>query len=145
MSETAPKAAGEIAGTYLKGTTYRVYRYVAKQGAPVGISQVQKGLGLSSPSVAQYHIKKLLQLGLVREEDGGYVTDRMVLENIVRFRRMSIPVQTAYVAFFGATLLILIVFLRPAIVNSTYSFALIVNIAAIVVSVYEAVKTMRRF
>lgn len=134
----------EISNTYLKGTTYRVYRYLLRQGKPVGISDVQKGLGLSSPSVSQYHIRKLLQLGLLREEGDGYVVDRVVLENVVRIRRMSIPVQTAYVAFFGATLIILLGFLRPAAISSVYSFALVVNVAAVCVSLYEALKTIRR-
>ena len=115
-----------------------------KQGTPLGISDVQKGLGLSSPSVAQYHIRKLLQLGLIREEQAGYVVDRVVFENIIRIRRFSIPVQTAYVAFFSVTLLILLVFLRPAAMTSVYFFALVINAAALAVSAYEAGKTLKR-
>jgi len=115
-----------------------------KQGAPVGISEVQKGMGLSSPSVAQYHLRKLVRLGLVKEEQGGYVVDKVTLENVIRIRRVSIPVQTAYVAFFGVTLFILLVFLRPATINSLYFFAVVVNISAIAVSLYEAGKTLKR-
>lgn len=139
-----PDDVDETPETYLKGTTYRVYRYMVKQGHPVRISEVQKALGLSSPSVAQYHIRKLLRLGLIREEQEGYAIDKMVLENVVRFRRVSIPVQTAYVAFFVVTLLILILFLRPATISSVYFFALVVNGVALCVSLYEMAKTLRR-
>jgi len=45
----------------LKGTTLRVYRLIYRQGRPMGVHDVQRGLQLSSPSVAQYHIKKLLE------------------------------------------------------------------------------------
>ena len=129
---------------YLKGTAYRVYRYMLKQREPVGISQVQKALGLSSSSVSEYHIKKLLDMGLVREDQGGYVVDKVVLDNIVRIRMISIPVQTGYVIFFGVTLLFLLLFLRPDTINSLYFFAIVVNGSALAVSSYEAVKTFRR-
>jgi predicted DNA-binding transcriptional regulator len=128
----------------LKGTTLRVYRYMLKNGKPLGITDIQKALGLSSPSVAQYHIQKLLRLGLVREEQPGYVVDKVVFENVIRIRRVSIPIQTAYVAFFGAALFILLVFLRPATIDSVYFFALVVNLAALAIALYETVKTRRR-
>jgi len=115
-----------------------------KSSRPVGISEVQKGLGLSSPSVAQYHIKKLVDLGLVREKQEGYVIDKVVLENIIRIRSFSIPVQTAYVAFFLGTLAILLAFLRPASITSVYFFAVAINVSALVVTVYEALKTIKR-
>src|SRR6266480_5099813 len=114
--------SGDVSDAALKGTTYKVYRYIARQSQPVGISDIQKGLGLSSPSVSDYHIRKLLQLSLIREEQGGYVIERMVLQNIVMIGRMSFPVQTGYVAFFGVALLIMFVFLRPVTITSSYEF-----------------------
>ncbi len=36
----------------LKGTTLKVYRFIYRQGKPMGIHDVQRGLTLSSPSVA---------------------------------------------------------------------------------------------
>jgi predicted DNA-binding transcriptional regulator len=135
---------GDVSDANLKGTTYRVYKYILKQGKPLGISDVQKGLGLSSPSVSQYHIRKLLSLGLIREEQGGYVIDKMVLENVIRIKRISIPMQTAYVAFFGIALFILLVFLRPSTINSVYFFAVVTNVVALGVSLYEVRKTLKR-
>jgi predicted DNA-binding transcriptional regulator len=144
MAEAPPKGADDIVDSELRGTTYRVYRYMLKRGKPLGISEIQKGLGLSSPSVSQYHIKKLLRLGLIREEEAGYVVDKVVIENIIRIRRVSIPVQAAYVAFFAATLVVLVALLRPAVMTSLYFFALVVNCAALGASLFEAVKTLRR-
>ena len=144
MAETPPKDAVETPDLRLNGTTYRLYRFILRQRKPIGVSDAQRGLGLSSPSVAQYHIRKLLSLGLIREEQAGYVVDKVVVENVIRIRRVSIPLQTAYVAFFGVGLLILLVFLRPAQVNSVYFFAVVINTAALAVSIYEAAKTFRR-
>jgi hypothetical protein len=137
------REAGERYDPYLKGTTYRVYRHMLKQRKPVGISEVRNALGLSSTSVSEYHIRKLLRLGLIREEQQGYVIDIVVLENIIRFRRISIPVQTAYVSFFGVTLLLML-FLEPAEINSAFLLAVVVNTTALGVSLYEMTKTLRR-
>lgn len=144
MPDSSSNDVGESSDTRLSGTTYKVYRYLLKQNAPVGISELQKGMGLSSPSVAQYHIRKLLKLGLVKEEQGGYMVDKVVLESVIRIRRMSIPVQTAYIAFFGVTLCILLVLLRPEAIGSLYFFAVIINLAALTISVLETRKTLKR-
>src|SRR5712691_10426798 len=104
MPEKPPEAPGGKYDPYLKGTTYRIYRHLLRQRRQVGISDIQKALRFSSPSVAEYHIGKLLNMGLVREEQGGYIIDKVVFENVIRIRRVSIPVQTAYVLFFVVTL-----------------------------------------
>ena len=135
-------ASGEEVEDYiLKGTTLRVYRCLYRNGSPMGVHEVQRALGLSSPSVAEYHIKKLTRAGLVHEREGGYVVDRVVFENLIRIRRTVIPFQTAYVAFFLSTLVVLLAFLRPPVVTSLYFFALVVDVGGIVITAYEAYKT----
>lgn len=83
-------------------------------------------------------------MGLIREEQEGYVVDKVVVDNIIRIRRFSIPVQVGYVIFFGFLLGFLLILLRPSTINSLYFFALVVNVSALGISVYEVVKTMRR-
>lgn len=128
----------------LHGTTYLVYRYLVKRRSPAGISQVQKDLGLSSSSVSEYHLKKLLELGLIRQRKKGYEVDKVVLRDIVRIRSVSIPIQTSYIAFFVSSLMIMILFFRPAMFNSLYFFALATNCCALAISIYETVKTLKR-
>lgn len=70
--------------------------------------------------------------------------DKVVLDNIIRIRRISIPIQTAYVTFFAATLIILVLFLRPRIIDSVFFFALVINACALAIFIFEAVKTFRR-
>jgi predicted DNA-binding transcriptional regulator len=115
----------------LGGTTLRVYRFLYRQAKPLGVHDIQRGLGLSSFSVAQYHIKKLIADGLVREESGGYVVDRIVFENMIRIRRAVIPIQLGYSAFFSTTLFLLLTVFRPYSITGSYIFSLIVNIAAL--------------
>lgn len=115
-----------------------------KVGKPVGIHELQRGLGLSSPSLALYHINKLVQAGLIREQDNGYLVDKIVFANMIRIKRTLIPFQTTYTVFFAVTLMILLTYLRPLEVTSTYVFALVVNSVAIATSLYEVIRALRK-
>lgn len=53
----------------LKGNTLRVYVYALKRKR-VGVREVQRSLRLSNPSLAQYHLNKLKELALLKEEGG---------------------------------------------------------------------------
>jgi hypothetical protein len=125
----------------LQGTTLRVYRFLFKQGKPVRIHDIQKVLNLSSPSVAQYHVAKLLRAELIRETEEGYVVDRVVLGNLVRVRRMVLPYQITYTVFFAVALVVLILVLRPAgPPTSAYVFSVIVIFIGFAISLFESVK-----
>ena len=127
----------------LTGTTYRVYRYLFKAGVPIGVYDIQRALNLSSPSVAQYHVKKLLQMGLIKEESQGYVLDKIVFDNIIRIRRIAIPTQVGYVAFFAVILGALLT-LRPSVLSSVYFIAIISSATALLIFVQQAIRTLRR-
>lgn len=96
---------------------------------------------MSSPSVAQYHVKKLLQAGLIKEDQGGYVVDRNVFENVIRIRRSIIPVQVAYSAFFATLLVTLFLLFRPWFGTSLFVFSLVAIASAIVLFGYQAFKS----
>jgi len=127
----------------LKGTTLRVYRFLFRLGQPASIRDVQRGLGLSSPSVAEYHLKKLVQSGLVREGDDGYVVDRMVWQNMIRMRRTIIPFQAVYSLFFAAALVVMVVVFRNQVTQG-YLFGLAIIGVGLGLSVYETFRAFRR-
>jgi hypothetical protein len=85
----------------------------------------------------------LLKLG-VREEQNGFVVDRVVLENVIRIRRTSFPIQSGYVAFFSVMLLVMLFFFRPDPTTSLYFLAVLIDASALGVSSYEMIKTLRR-
>lgn len=140
------KAEDSTSGTaVLSGTTLRVYRFLYREAKPLNIHDVQRGLGLSSASVAQYHLRKLVQAGLVKEQDEGYVVDKMVFENMIRIRRAVIPFQITYAVFFATLLAVLLIFLRNSSdVNSVFAFALAVTVSALVLFSFEALRTLKR-
>ena len=127
----------------LEGTTRKVFRYIYRQSSPVGIHDIQRGLDLSSPSVAYYHVNKLLKAGLLKEEGEGYLANKSVFENMIRIRKTALPLQTAYAVFFLAAFLILMTALRPAILNSAYFFATAVVFISFCVTSFEAYKVSR--
>lgn len=125
----------------LKGLTLKVYRFILKNDKPVGIREVQRALRLSSPTLALYHMNKLEEAGFIKKELGGYVADRIVLENFVRLRRILIPRQFFYTMFFITSFVFLVMFLRPPILTRDYIFSLGVVSVAAGTSVYETIKT----
>lgn len=130
---------GDGDAAMLRGTTLSVYRFVFREGRPVGPHDVQRGLGLSSASVASYHLAKLLEAGLIDEAaEGGYVVDRRVFENMIRVRRLLIPAQMSYVAFFATVIALLVTVLRPPVLYPAYYFSLAGLLGGLALSVLEA-------
>jgi DNA-binding transcriptional ArsR family regulator len=127
----------------LRGKTLKVYRHVLKVGKPIRLVDVQRDLGFSSASLAQYHLKKLEEMGLVREDQEGYVIDRVAFQQVFRVRRRLIPFQLAYVLFFSLTLVTMIFLLQGATLTSFDVVALGANAAALIVAVYEAYRVLR--
>lgn len=115
-----------------------------KAGKPLGIHELQRDLGLSSPSVASYHIKKLMEQGLVKEQEGGFVVDRVLFENMIRIRSSVIPFQTMYTVFFASTLVIMLTIFFPSSITAPYLFAVFVNVAALGFFLYETIKVLGR-
>lgn len=127
----------------LRGTTLKVYRYLFKLGEPAGIRDIQRALGLSSSSVAEYHVKKLLQSGLIKEDHEGYAVDRIVWQNMVRMRRTVIPFQAFFVVLFAASVIVLLTVLRnnPA---EGYLFGLTLALISLGLSLYETFRSVRQ-
>jgi hypothetical protein len=85
------------------GRTWDVYLCILTSNGPVGVREIWRALGLSSPSLAQYHVNKLIDLNLIETDfDGKYrINDRESIEALRSFlmlRGMLIPRLTVYAA-----------------------------------------------
>jgi len=125
----------------LTGNTAEVYRYTVKMRKPVGAREVQKALNLSSPRLAAYHLEKLEKAGLVKQTPEGFIVDRFVLENFVRFYRLLIPKYFLYFAFFATAMVFQITFFAPYGITGEYVFATGVLAAATTYFGYETIAT----
>lgn len=128
----------------LYGTTLRVYRFLFRQGKPMGVHEVQRGVGLQAASSAHYHLRKLVESGLVKEEGSGYFVDRVVFEDMVRIGSSLVPVQAALAAFFATVFFFLLTVLRPQQVNSVWALATVTNCISLVVFSLQTVVAFRR-
>jgi len=94
----------------LKGKTLLIYWYLLQQPThTVGVRQVQRALGFSSPSIAVHHLGKLEDLGLVRKKGTGeFVLEEEVKVGILRFftrmGRFLVPRYLFYSVLFSTML-----------------------------------------
>lgn len=92
----------------LQGRTLQVYLYLQRKREPSGIREVQRDLGLSSPSVAEYQVEKLVEMGLASRDGHGRVscTGNKVrvkaLSPYVSFGRFMVPRLAFYATVFSA-------------------------------------------
>lgn len=137
-----PTGEDEAAADILRGTTWRVYKFVVRVGRPVGIREVQRGLKLSSPTLASYHLTKLEHAGFVKPEAGGYTADRLVLRNLIRFGRMLVPKYFFYLIFFASAIAFQVAVFKPPQLTASYLFQLSVLFSAMGFFLYETLKTL---
>ncbi len=101
----------------LAPTALRIYRYMVLRGGWVGVRELQRALGLSSPGLVAYHLARLVEEGLVERGEGGkyrvkaYVSVG-VLREFVRLGRLVVPRYAFYATFIGV-LTLLYAFLYP--------------------------------
>jgi DNA-binding transcriptional ArsR family regulator len=136
--------AAEEPKDVLKGTTLEVYRFLLKSSKPVGIRELQRALNLSSPSVANYHLSKLEDAGLLKKQDGAYTVFKYLLENSIKISRFLIPRYFFYSVFAIAVLAIELTLMRPAIITREYAFFMASTAIFVFFFCYETAKTWRR-
>lgn len=130
----------------LHGNTLRVYLYILKfRGDSVGIRQVQRALGFSSPTLAVHHLEKLRDLGLVAKESAEYRLIQEVKVGVFRqFVRMGdifVPRQMVYAVAFTT---LLIYYLFQLVELNFYSiYALILAVTATVTMWFETFRAWR--
>jgi len=89
----------------LRGKAWKVYWFLLKNGAPVGVREVQRALHFSSPSIAFHHLEQLRELGLVEKQEVGshYVLVGQikigVLKHYVKLGKLLFPRYFFYALF----------------------------------------------
>ena len=103
----------------IKGTTLRVYLYLAKKGE-ASPREVQRALKMKSPSTAFYHLEKLLRLGVVEKKPGGvYVLSSRVrafpLDLYLNLLGLQLPRWIPYALFFTIATIVYAVLTYPKV------------------------------
>jgi hypothetical protein len=118
----------------LSGRTLHVYLYLQKKREASGIREVQRDLGLSSPSVAEYHVEKLVEMGIAGRDSYGrvFVTRKVkvkAMASYVNFGRFTVPRLAFYASIFTAIASLYAIFNFSSL--SAYGIAVPAGAAAI--------------
>lgn len=131
----------------LKGTTLRVYWHLLRSGKPTSIRRLQRELGLSSPSVASYHLEKLLDMEVVgKNAMGDYelrkTVDLEVMSCFVKISQLMIPRYVFYTIFFFTLLIVFLVgYFHTLSIQGI--FALVFGGSGFVITAYETWRQWR--
>lgn len=131
----------------LKGKTLLVYMHILKAGQDtVGVREVQRALGFSSPSVAAYHLQKLQDLGLIENAYGDYRLIKEikvgVLRSFVSVGGVMLP-RFLFYAVLVTSMLVTFVASFPFVPSREYITTLIMGFVPAAVFWYETVKIWR--
>ena len=132
----------------MKGNTLRVYTYIFKVQRS-SIRDVQRGLDLNSPALAQYHLEKLVSLGLVKRDEmsGEYsLVKEIKVETLERFLKIGsyiIPRFLLYTVMLTVLFTYFFVFVAHVSLNGYILWTYLIGGFAMVVMWYETLKAWR--
>ncbi len=131
----------------LKGKTLRVYFFLLSQNKGASLREVQRKTGLSSPSLAQYHLDKLREVGLAElDSDSGYRTTKAVKVGVLHFFTsigwFLLP-RYAFYALFSTSLLLSTLILFDWIFTPTFILLILVLVFMNCVFWTEALQVWR--
>lgn len=124
----------------------RVYLYLVRNG-PCELREVQRGLGLSTPSLASYHLNRLISVGYAKQdEQGRYLSlnesSTRILEGYSTVGGAIVP----QLLFFAVLFTMLTSFFSyEALFGAGFAPYLVIVAAAMVVALwYETFRLWRR-
>jgi len=131
----------------LSGNTLSIYWYFLSKRNPVGVREIQRALGFSSSSTANYHLEKLMTLGLIEKDAfGNYRVKRVVKVGIMRsflfFSKVTFPKHLLY-ALVTSLMILFFIFLFMDALSPLLTAALLPAIVAAVIFWYEAMSVWR--
>jgi predicted DNA-binding transcriptional regulator len=133
----------------LKGNTLRVYTYLFKVERS-GIREAQRNLGFKSPSLAQYHLDKLVALGLAAKDGttGDYIlASEVKIDALAPFLKLGSVLMPRFVLY-SVLITVLFGYFLVAVshfdLSSGTIWAYIFGIVGVVVMWLETIRAWRR-
>jgi len=129
----------------LRGKAWKVYWLLLKRGCPMSVREVQRALRFSSPSVAQHHLERLRELGLVQKQTAGgyyFLAEKVkigVLRHFVKLGRLLFPRYFFY-AVFSTTLYVIYLAVFMQGLSRENLFIAVFGAVVSIIFWYEAVR-----
>ena len=130
----------------IKGNTLKVYLYLLKHG-PSELREIQRGVRLSSPSLASYHLGKLSEAGYVKQDEyGRYFAVKDTADKILEGYSKVGPKVVPQMFFFALFFTIIVAFFSAAgLFTPNYTpYLVAVCVAMVVVFWYETARLWRK-
>ena len=132
--------------SHLKGNTLRVYWLLLQSSKKTaGARDIQRKLKFSSPSLAVYHLDKLVELGLAEKVVGEYriakIVDVGVLKQFTRLGGLILPRHVFYASMWSTLFVFFVSQFRE--LNFYSLFALVFGFLGTVILWFEAFKIWR--
>ncbi len=130
----------------VKGNTLKVYLYLLKHG-PSDLRDIQRGVGLSSASLASYHLGRLVEAGLAgQDEYGKYFAVKDSSEKVLEGYAKVGPAVVPQLFFFSLLFTILTGFFSFAVLfmQGYAPFLVAVSIGMVVVFWAETIRLWRK-
>jgi hypothetical protein len=129
----------------IRGKTLKVYLYLLRRG-PSELRDIQRGVGLSSPSLASYHLGRLAEAGFVtQDKHGTYCAVKEASDKVLEGYSRIGPAIVPQLFFFALLFTILGAFFSYATLYAQdfAPYLVAVCIALILVVWYETVRLWR--
>jgi hypothetical protein len=130
----------------VRGNALKIYLYLLRHG-PSELRDIQRGVGLSSASLASYHLGKLSDSGFVtQDEHGRYLAVKEASDRVLEgYARMG-PAIVPQLFFFALLFTILVAFFSFEALYSSGFIVYLVVVCAVMVVVfwYETLRLWRR-
>ena len=144
--DTAETSMDEIT-TKLTGRTLKVYWFLLKNPNGARLRDIQRNTGLSTPSLASYHLEKLNNMDLVEVDPHGlFYPKRLVKVGVLTLfagqGRLMVPRYLFYVVFYF-TVLIGFIILFPFTFGPLSILLMTVLIFGIATSLLETYKAWK--
>lgn len=130
----------------IRGNTLKVYLYLVRHGSSE-LRDIQRGVGLSSASLASYHLAKLSEAGFVtQDEHGRYSAVKEASDKVLEGYSRVGPAIVPQLFFFALLFTILVAFFsfEALYLESFTPYLIAVSAAMVIVFWYETVRLWRR-
>ena len=130
----------------IKGNTLKVYLYLLRHG-PSELRDIQRGIGLSSPSLVSYHLGKLSEAGFANQDEyGKYFAVKETSDKVLEGYSKMGPAIVPQMFFFALLFTILASFFSFMALSTTGFTTYLVGVCAVMILVfwYETVRLWRK-
>jgi len=130
----------------IRGNALKIYLYLLRHG-PSELRDIQHGVGLSSPSLASYHLGKLSEAGFVKQDDyGRYFALKEASDKVLEGYSKIGPAIVPQLFFFSLLFTIIVAFFSFETLQDPIfiPYLVVVCVAMVLVFWYETARLWRK-